>query len=268
MLATFVNSSDGFQDCWVPFFSLFNLYGGSLRETPIYLNTERAKVDWQGLSLKATAVWPRDEVTRPTWSMCLLRGLQQVGEPYVLYLQEDYFLKQHVNDRRIADALEVLCRDPKAGVVYLSYGPMFNRSDEHSDGVVRIRPPARYLVSTQAAIWRKDFLLSLICDWENGWMFEKFGSVRARQSQYKFLSIRPDIIVESPAIEYVMTGIIKGGWKEECKDLFLQHHVATDFSVRGFYQERGRLKSKLEVARKLFGSPNAALRSLASIVRL
>ncbi len=57
-LAVFVNSSDGFQDCWQPFFELFRSYGGFLWYFPIYLNTERSQFDSGGINLESTKVWP------------------------------------------------------------------------------------------------------------------------------------------------------------------------------------------------------------------
>lgn len=268
MLASFVNSSDGFQDCWVPFLTSFDRYGSVLREGPVYLNTERIAYDWPGINLKATCTWPVSETKRPSWSECFIRGLHQIREPYVLYLQEDYFLKQAVDDAYIAGALDAIRRDESVGVIYLNqYGPQFKQSQRYSDSLVEILPPSRYLVCTQAAIWRKDFLLSLIRSWENGWMFEIFGSLRSRHARHKFLSIQPEIMRRSPVFDYIYTGVIKGKWKEECESFFKQNGILVDLSKRGIYQQRGRTKSRLEVAWKLCAYPTGFLRSLASVVR-
>src|SRR5208283_3763377 len=118
-LGVFVNTSDGFQDCWPAFFDLFQLYVGSLCSGPVYLNTERAEfTDMRG-SIYCTKVWPETEANRPSWSQCLRRGLDLVQEDYILYLQEDYFFKRAVPENLLRDALRIIDADPKVGVIYL-----------------------------------------------------------------------------------------------------------------------------------------------------
>jgi hypothetical protein len=265
-LAVFVNTSDGFDDCWLAFFRLFAKYGGDLNSSTVYLNTEKKDYAYEGITLVPTKVWLHGE-PRPTWSECLARGLEKIAEPYVLYLQEDYFLSQDVDTGCIAHAHQILESEPDVGVIYLNrYGPQFRNEIPRPDGFVEIRPPASYLLSTQAAIWRKDVLASLVCEWENGWMFEKFGSWRARKLTYRFLSVNRDVMQSKPVFEYVYTGVIKGQWKADCVELFAREGIEVDFTKRGFYQERGRLKSRIEVLRKLFGNPVNAFRSIRTLV--
>jgi hypothetical protein len=265
-LSVFVNSSDGFRDCWQPFFDLYSRYGGTLLQAPLYLNTEKAEYTYPGINIIPTRVWPDSEAVRPSWSECLLRGLNTVQTPYMLYMQEDYFLRSPLSTAVLAKALDILHNDSSVGVIYLNkFGPQFLHARPFADGFVEILRPARYLVSMQAAIWRKDFLGSLVCAWENGWMFEKFGSLRVRKSNYKLLSVAPQIMNSSPVIDYVYTGVIKGQWKSECIELFEQHEIKVDFSKRGFYREMGRLKSRVEVLRKLVASPSSAVRSLLTV---
>ena len=264
-LAVFVNTSDGFEDCWSSFFRLFAKYGGELNSSTVYLNTERKDYAFEGIALVPTKVW-LDGEPRPTWSECLSRGMEKITEPYMLYLQEDYFLNQYVDTKWMTHALQILESEPDVGVVYLNrYGPQFRNEIPRPDGFVEILPPASYLLSTQAAIWRKDVLASLVCDWENGWMFEKFGSLRARKLPCRFVSVNRDVMHRKPVFEYVYTGVIKGKWKNDCVDLFAREEIEVDFAKRGFYQERGRLKSRIEVLRKLFGNPGNALRSIRTL---
>lgn len=265
-LAVLVNTSDGFDDCWDPFFQLFLKYGGDLNLAPIYLNTERKTFTFKHLDLHSTKVWHTDQ-SRPTWSECLSRALDTIAEPYVLYLQEDYFIDKPVNIDWINRALHTLSQESNTGVIYLnSYGPQFQQHTRRPDGFVEIKPPVSYLLSTQAAIWRKEVLSDLICSWENGWMFEKFGSLRAQKLHSKFLSVNPEMMQTAPVIDYIYTGVMKGQWKRECVELFAHEGIEIDFTKRGFYVERGRLKSKLEVIQKVLGSPRNAIRSFKTIL--
>lgn len=266
-VAVLVNTSDSFSDCWPPFFELFERYGGCLRQMPLYLNTERAAFDWRGLDIRCTKVWLDGDLRRLSWSECLARGLESVTEPYILFLLEDYFMSCPVRDDVIRRALQQLQEDDSIGVVYLNeQGPKYRKHAPYSDGFVEIIPPARYLVNTQAAIWRKEFLLSLLKPWENGWMFEKFASVRAGQTDWRFLTVAPEVMAEAPVLEHVHTGIARGKWQRECIPLFKKEGISVDFSERGFYRRGSRLKYRIEVLRKIVENPGSALRSIMSLL--
>jgi hypothetical protein len=266
-LAIFLNSSDGFADCWPPFFSLFDRYGSGLRPLPLYLNTERRDIEGRGQNVEATRTWRKEELARPTWSECLIRGLSQTRETFVLYMQEDYFLTRLVRTDVIQKALSCLQSDPSLAVIYLNrYGPQFKNCKPLGRDFVEIGKPVRYLLSTQAAVWRKDDFVRLAAPWENGWMFEKFGSARAARSGRRFASVAPEIMESDPVIDYVYTGIIKGRWKAECAGVFAAHGIDVDFARRGFYQDLGRLKSRLEVVRKLLDRPLDTLRSIRTML--
>ena len=76
-----VNSSDGFEDCWSPFFTLFKKYWPNCK-AKIFLNTE--KKNWQDsdLTIHCTRVQGQQE-RRLTWSECLIRALDQIDTPCV-----------------------------------------------------------------------------------------------------------------------------------------------------------------------------------------
>jgi hypothetical protein len=265
-LAVFVNTSDGYKDCWLPFFQLFDRYGGTLRGRPIYLNTEKEFFVWPGLDVRSTATWPPEVVDRPNWGQRCSDGLNSIEEPYVLYLQEDYFLTCPTRNDILARALSTLENDPGVGVIYLNdRGPRHRNSRFDSSGFVEILPPSSYLVNTQAAIWRKDFLLSLIAPWENVWMFEKFASVRARRRRERFLTVSPEMLAQSPVLDYGLTGVARGKWQSEVVPLFQREGLNMDFSRRGFYKG-GRLKFRFEVLARILESPSNAVRSLRSLL--
>lgn len=267
MLAVLVNSCDGFADCWPAFFELFERYGGELKKAPIYLNTERKRFSWPGLNIHPTCVWPTSEPMRPTWSACLRKAIESISEPYILYFQEDYFLTLPVDDEAIFHGLFQLDSNPEVGVVYLGrFGPLYTRSRTYNDLLIEVVPPSRYLVSTQCGIWRKEFLLSLLREWENAWQFEIFASRRARGTGRKFLAASPEVISRRPPIDYVYTGIIKGRWKSDCVSLFAKEKINVDFTSRGMYSEPHALKRRMELIRRLTASPQSLLRSVGTLL--
>lgn len=258
-----VNSSDGFVDCWPPFFDLLDRYWP--KHGPVLLNTEGK--DWPDAPeyVRCSKV-ALGEAERLTWSECLIRGLRMIETPLVFYFQEDYFLDRPVRQEVIDAAIAKMIADPLIGHIALTrHGslPPFEAYPEK--GYDLISSKARYRVSTQAALWRRDVLLSYLDPSENGWMFEILGTLRARRRDDTFLVASFDDAAGGPAFSYTHTGIIKGQWHPAIPELFSRHGIKVDFSKRGFYSEPSRLFAKVGVLRKLAEHPGHVVRQLLSL---
>lgn len=257
-----VNSSDGFDDCWQPFFTLLARYWPECN-APILLNTERKVADISSLSVVSTCVQSASE-GRLTWSECLLRALDQVKTPLVMYFQEDYFLDKSADAERIERATTYMLDHPEVKHVALtrhgSLGP--HESYPDAPGLERIRQNARYRVSTQAGLWRVETLKSYLRSEESGWMFEIYGTWRAHRRAETFLCLKFDEASDGPAFDYVHTGIVKGKWLREIVPVFAANNIEVDYQRRGFYQPKSRLLHKFELTRKLLERPLYALKQL------
>ena len=258
-----VNSSDGYVDCWQPFFRLFTLYWPDCN-LKVLLNTETTSWSFPGLDLTCTQVGIAAD--KLTWSECLIRALDQVRTPLVLYLQEDYFLERSVDTRlvhELAELMEADARIKHVGLTHFgSYGPFHPTSDSR---LWRINQKARYRISTQAGLWRTDTLRSYLKPEENGWMFELYGTRRARKRKECFLTVNRESYCPSriPIIQYIHTGIIKGKWHPEMPELFARHGIEVDFETRGFYKEEHWLLRKAGTLKKIASNPVAFFRGMA-----
>ena len=261
-LTILVNSSDGFSDCWEPFFRLFALYWPNC-DVEILLNTETADWSFPGLNLRCTKVAVGSG--KLTWSECLIRALDQVDTPLVLYVQEDYFLERLVDVRLVHELVNKMETDAKIKHIGLTHfgsaGPFKPTSDSR---LWRIGPNARYRISTQAGLWRKETLKYYLNPSENGWMFEIFGSIRARKSDECFLTVNRDLYYpeKSPIFLYTHTGIIKGKWHHEIPILFRNHGIEIDFEKRGMHIEPHWVYRKIQTLRRLRFNPLAIIRTL------
>jgi hypothetical protein len=254
-----VNSSDGFDDCWAPFFTLLQRYWPAC-DAKIYLNTEKKTCDYQGLDVTTTKV-QGDSQERLSWSECLLKALDQIETPLVLYFQEDYFIHQSVRDDVIHHATEYMIDHPEVGHVALTRHCSLGPYEEHEESWLQvIRKNARYRISTQAALWRVDTLRSYLEAKENGWMFEIYGTWRAHKRDDIFLSTRWDEASGGPAIDYLHTGIVKGKWLRDIVPVFEKNEIHVNYEKRGFYEPKSRLLHRIEVAQKLLQDPKYLLR--------
>jgi hypothetical protein len=230
-----INTCDSFDDCWQPYFKLHAKYwpdcGGRL-----YLNTETKDFSYPGLDVTALKVGAGEDGRRLTWSECLLRALEKIEEDIVLYMHEDYFLKSPVKDDWVERYVQLMQDDESVHCIQLTDQAVMPADPSQYEGLWRVKLKQRYLVSCQAALWRKDVLKSYLRAHESAWQFEEFGSKRGVRMQHNFYVVDPSRVKlnEFEIIPYVFTGIVQGRWKEDVVQLFETHGIEIDYSFRGF----------------------------------
>lgn len=236
-LTILVNTSDGFEDCWAPFFELFARYWPDC-PYPIVLNTETKTPRFDALPVRCTQV-ALGQARRLTWSECLARCLDGIDTPFVLYLQEDYFLEAPVQQALIETFLDEL-RGDRADVIRLmecgGSGPWQPTAHPLLWEVDR---RAQYRIALQAALWRRSTLRAQLRRHESPWQLEVFGSARARRRDDRVLCVNRDRLHGEgrEVIPYRPTGVVKGQWERDIVEpLFARHRIAVDFSRRGFYR--------------------------------
>lgn len=262
-----VNSSDGFEDCWFPFFSLFKKYWPNYNGE-VYLNTEFKEYVHDGISIKSTKANSNNIESKLSWSECLIIALNQINTPYVLYLQEDYFINKVVDNEIINEFVEKMINDENIKYLGLTnfgnYPPFMNYDEDIR--LKEVSKNSRYRISTQAGLWRKETLLSYLRKEENGWMFEIYGTWRASRRNELFLTLNNEIYIDNNnIINYVHTGIIKGKWHEAMPYIFKINGLKMDFDKRGFYKEKNVLMRKIETFRKLLKYPNILIKNFFNI---
>jgi hypothetical protein len=246
--AILVNTTDSFEDCWIPFFTLFKKFWPGYNGL-IYLNTETKSFNYPGLNIVSLRNNKNSPEKNITWSQCMSRALDIIDNDIVLYLQEDYFLKDFVK----ADTLEhyaSLMKLNNIDCIHLtdqnSTGP-FHPSDFDGLSILDVKAPN--LISCQAAFWKKEVLRAYLRKDESGWQFETYGTKRARLRKHNFYSVDRDIVKlnKFELVPYVFTGIVKGKWLPEVVDLFEQNKIVVDFKKRGFITDDGKptFKKKL-----------------------
>jgi hypothetical protein len=106
---------------------------------------------------------------------------------------------------------------------------------------------AKFRISLQAVLWRKDLLRSYIRLHESPWQLEIFGSRRASRQKHKILCVNRDIYSspENEIFPYIPTGVVSGKWDEQIVvPLFAKHAINIDFSLRGFYDKNVKQRKR------------------------
>ncbi|MBN1679715.1 MAG: hypothetical protein JW966_05450 [Anaerolineae bacterium] len=220
-LAVFVMSCDAYADLWSPFFSLFFKYWPAC-PYPVYLLANHLDYSDE----RVTTIKVGDDIN---WAHTFSRGLQAVPEPYVLLLLEDYLFEAPVDSARI-EALFDYMREKNAAYLRLRPSPPPDMACPDNDDVGEISKGAAYRLTTQAGLWDRQILLSLVKEGETPWQFEIEGSRRTDELDRPFLSIRKGI--SWPIKYYWYTAVFRGAWCRDAVRMCKREGIDVDLSSR------------------------------------
>ncbi len=234
-----INTTDSFEDCWIPFFTLFKKFWPDY-SGKIYLNTETKVFNFSGLNIISLQNNQYTPDIKITWSECLLRALNSINDDVILYMQEDYFLKDDVKSDLVEKYVRMMHENSAMHCIHLTDQAVIpDQKSNEFEGLYLAALKQRYRISCQAALWRKDSLKAYLRTYENAWEFEEFGSKRAKMSKENFyvvdkLWVRLNYF---EIIPYVFTGVIQGRWYEEVVPLFAKNNIKVDYTKRGFVKD-------------------------------
>jgi len=211
--AIVVISCQKFNQAWAPFFILMKKYWN---DCPFksYLVTD------YGNYKETNTICLNEDLG---FSSNLKKALEMIKEDYVIYFQEDYFIYSKVDTTRIENYIEHM-KEHNIACLRLAPCPGPTAPWRHEKSLGVLEPGEPYRISTQTAIWRKDFLISLLHDGETGRDFEIKGSQRVNGMKETLLSVWRD---ETP-IPYIITGIVRGKWLDESIELLEREGIPTE----------------------------------------
>ena len=263
-MAILVNSSDGFRDCWYPFFHLLETHWPHCR-FPLYLNVEEATYEHPSLKVHCLNHPRLPSGENVPWSDRLIESLQAIPERYVMYMQEDYFLDAPVRDDLVEDCLRIVAEEAVGCVHLTGFGSQGGAKTAERPYLVDVPRISRYRTSTQAAIWDKDVLLSYVRRQETVWETEILGTIRAWSRYAAIRTIDRQRLEGRPVMSYTGTGIIRGKWHPEMVPLFARHGIPMDFQRRGFYSFPSRWTTRSRIIMALVRRPERLLTAIMGV---
>jgi hypothetical protein len=220
-IAVLVNSFDGFSDLWEPFFTLFFRYWPDCPYS-VYLTANHMQYP----DSRVRTIQVGDD---QAWSDGLISALDVLDTPYVLLLLEDYLIEGPVNTKRIERLFEYMRANEAVHLRLRPSPPPDVPCTDHPElGEVAKGVPYRF--TTQAAIWDREVLLSLLKSGESGWEAEMNASQRANAVDRPFLSIRKGVAWPIPYYWY--TGVVKGTWCRDAVALCRREGIEVDLEAR------------------------------------
>jgi hypothetical protein len=136
-----------------------------------------------------------------------------MDEDHVLLMLEDFWLKEKVDETQLHQCEEIIKSDSTIGFICLVHQldpSSENPTSENYPNLIEYGRHTPYRVTTQAGLWRRDYLLSLLRKHESAWWFEMFGSKRSKRSEYH------SYVVEKSVFSYDDGGVLfRGCYVEE-----------------------------------------------------
>lgn len=238
-----VNTCDKFEDCWTPFFKLWSLYWPDCKAR-IFLNTEYNDYSYGNLNVVPVkgCVGRSLKGKYATWSQCLRWALEKIDTDIILYMQEDYFLKDIVKNDIIEKYVDLMLTHIDIKCIHLTDQSVIADGISEFENLDVVARKQRYRACCQAALWRKQELLDIIRDYESAWEFEEFGSQRSAILNHRYLVVNREYVKldRFEIIPYIFTGIVQGRWSEITVPLFEKHGIEMDYSRRGFHKDAPR----------------------------
>ncbi len=215
-VALVVNSCDAYSDAWSFFNFYFNRYWPDCPFPIYFLSNTLINDNKQFISLTTNQY--------TNWSQEIKAGLNQINCEYFIYLQEDYFLTQKINNEIIIDIASYAVKEK---IDYLGLIKKTKNTIPFNKKVNVIETQSIYCTNLQAALWNKVAFLSLLNPAENAWDFE-MNSIK-RSQHLKLFNVTTDFItILYP--EY--TAIYKGKWTNPAVKILKQNGFFIDTNTR------------------------------------
>lgn len=250
----FVSSSDAYEDCWIPFFTLLDKYWPNC-SLPIVLNTNTKEFSYPGLNISCPMVSARSG-RKLAWGARLKKSLEFVQDDIILFMLDDYFIQSPVVVDKVEELVELMEKDdlthimlyPIPGPNHMSQFPMLVERGQR----------AEYRFSFQVGLWRKERLSYYLREHEDPWHAERWGTRRAWTVKDSFFCLdKSNFEKNGPIIDYLVTGGLVGGkWVgEEVVSLFEDNSIEVDFSGRSFYNKDEPSKFPYAIIDRVKGLP-------------
>lgn len=246
-------SCDAYSDCWFPFFRLLNKYWPTM-SFPIVLNSESKRFEYDGYEIKTFNLYRPNEVA---WGKRLRDTLKKIDTEYIFFIMDDFFLNAPVDEKKIYQCINWM--EKRNRITVFSFFWVFDKNlpAPQYPGFELRKQIGAYRFNCQAAIWRRERLISALRDFEDPWEWELKGNWRSYRligQEFYTLSRRSPLVLnytyKAPK-QGEWDAIIKGKWLlPYVEPLFKENNIEMDFSIRGIVSEElytGRKKKRVKV---------------------
>jgi len=250
MLSIIVLSSDGYADCWHPFFQSFKKYFPLKDEYEILLSTNEKKYEHEGLLIKMI-----NSGLTTSWSKRLKNCVKQAKYENLFVLTEDFFIRSPLNVVMFEGFLDLLQqRDDVDHIRLLSTYDRTKSSPSKFPSLDLIDPKTKLRFLYLPGLWKRKVLAKYLFNFESVFMSEKIGDIRSTIYKDNFYAIsRSYYKKHGQFYDCTPSGaLFKGKWsKDWIVPFFERENIDIDLTIRGFatldFQKSTRLQNKMQL---------------------
>lgn len=165
-----VGTCDKYSFLWKEFVYLFDKYWDASILIDKYFMTESKTDD----TLSGFKFIKNDKVP---YSNCLISTLDKISTPYVLWMQDDYFLRRTL-PKKTFDGYLKFVKDNNVDRLGICEDSKYYTKHYFTNGIFKLDQKSEYSISMQSSIWNTEFFKSCLVPNENPWQFEINGSQR------------------------------------------------------------------------------------------
>lgn len=218
--AVVVSSCDAYRDLW-PYFFYFYFRHAPTLPRPVYLISNFTRFADERVQTILTG-------PDRHWGDSLAYGLAQIPTEWVLYLQDDYLLSTVVDADRVQDGLTRL---QALEGHFLSMLHRRNDGPAAKDEAFRVIPRDNFFADLQAAVWRRETLLRVVCPHPSPWKGESAIRALARAEEVPGYYCQP--VGPPPLLAYVEA--VRGKfWRPEGLKFLAAHGIIPNLRFRPF----------------------------------
>ena len=237
-----VNTCDSYSDCWDGFFQLLQIQWPNMN-MPVVLNTEEKEYSFPNIQITTMQL---DKKHKMAWGKRLKETLKRIDTEYILFMLEDFYLTDVVDEQELNRCFSYMEENPN--ISYFSFLPIDedqieDRPSEKYPGYNLRAKKGAYRLNCQAALWRREHLLSYIRKHESPWEWELYGSRRSARYNREFYSIQKE--EKRPFLYDHGEIIMRGRWYlKRVEPLIKKYNLNVDITKRGSYEEYVQKPSK------------------------
>jgi FkbM family methyltransferase len=180
-ITVIVQTCDKYENIWNGWYASFSKFWTWETGWPVYFCNEEKDLPFNDSRINQIKS-PKSE-NADGFSTRLIDILSKVKTKYVLYLQEDMWLMNKLDPRTLKESLYKMRYNDWNGLrihekIWLSYELMKTNQFVNGRRILKSKSTSEWLLSHNASIWNREFLLSQMEPEENPWKNEINGTVR------------------------------------------------------------------------------------------
>lgn len=253
-----VSSTDSYEDCWLPFFSLLEKNFKNIEDYDVYLVSDTKT--FKHKFVKNITVSKNSKIL--SWSDRILKSLEIIESDIIFLLMDDYFLMSNLDHEKLDNFIEII--DNNKNIANIRLVNQKHTVDSVYEKLDKLKNFASYKISLQPGLWRKKYLKELLNKGETPWEFEILGTIRAFCYPKKILVVKEEfsgLIYDSKPYG----GIIKGKWVDnEYKEIKSSTglKMITNRGFTSYQPNKNKIKRKLMLVKNTFNNKKSVIYSI------